>query len=217
MILSFISHVIAAWFAFLIPVFGTFKALKHRPVSEPDLERWTKYWSVVGLIVCFEYLGEWVISWVPFYWEAKTAFLLFLALPQTQGSTYIYDTYILPFMTRNEAEFDADIVTIQGNVFSFASVKFAIAWNALMGAANKNAAQQGQPGVAPAGAPSMGAALDMFRAYAPAIASALRPASAPASAPAAVSPSVSPYASTASTPNAATEAAPPFPEPQHVS
>jgi len=94
----------SAWFAFLLPCYSTFKVLSHQPVSEPDIQKWAMYWSVIGAFVAFEYLAEWLISWqvifpplapcdhltlallpsrLPFYWELKTAFLLFLSLPQT--------------------------------------------------------------------------------------------------------------------------------------
>lgn len=91
----------SGWFAFLLPSYHTFKALKQRPFSEPEIERLATYWAVVGAFVALEYSGEWLFSWYvfiappalilsktyvrfPFYWELKTVFLLFLSLPQTQ-------------------------------------------------------------------------------------------------------------------------------------
>ncbi|KAF5352695.1 hypothetical protein D9756_006058 [Leucocoprinus leucothites] len=63
MLMSFFSHILSAWFAFLLPSYATFKALSHRPLSEPELQRWAMYWSVVGAFVAFEYTAEWFISW----------------------------------------------------------------------------------------------------------------------------------------------------------
>ena len=59
------SHVpvYSAWFAFLLPSYATWKALAHRPVSEPDLERWCMYWAVVGAFVAFEYVTGWILDW----------------------------------------------------------------------------------------------------------------------------------------------------------
>lgn len=62
-IISFISHLLSAWFGFMLPCFSTYKALSHRPVSEPDLERLCMYWTVIGAFVTFEYIVEWSISW----------------------------------------------------------------------------------------------------------------------------------------------------------
>lgn len=59
----------SAYFAFLLPCYSTFKALSHRPVSEPDLERLSMYWAVIGAFVAFQYTAEWLISWyVHFDW-----------------------------------------------------------------------------------------------------------------------------------------------------
>jgi len=224
MLLSLLTHALAAWFAFLLPVFGTYKALSHRPVSEPDLERWAQYWSVIGLLVAFEYLAEFLVSWLPFYFECKILFILFLALPQTQGSTYLYTMYLQPFFSKNEVELDAGILSIQRKTFVFAQARLAALWTIVWGAINKNAAagQQatgtpGQSPPAPGAGLSLESAMGLFRTYGPSLMSALQPAAAPAAPPASPSPSPSfaPSASTTSfeTP-AAEHRAPPFPEPQ---
>ncbi|KAF7339615.1 Protein YOP1 [Mycena sanguinolenta] len=187
MFLSFLSHVLSAWFAFLIPVFGTYKALSHRPVSEPELERWAMYWSVMGLITAYQYLGEFLISWLPFYWEVKTLFLLWLALPQTQGSTFIYQMYLEPFFRKNEVELDADVASINAKTFAFLQDRLAALWQIVLGLINKGAAQQqatGAPGQAPAsGGLNMDSAMNMLRTFGPSVMSAFQPAPASASAP----------------------------------
>ncbi|KAF9447805.1 hypothetical protein P691DRAFT_775871 [Macrolepiota fuliginosa MF-IS2] len=144
MLMSLLSHILCAWFAFLLPSYATFKALSHRPLSEPDLQRWSMYWTVVGAFVAFEYAAEWLISWLPFYWELKTAFLLYLALPQTQaspdsrpGSTYIYTTYLQPLFTQHEADFDEGIVQVQKNVLVFIQSRLTTLWEFILNAANK--------------------------------------------------------------------------------
>ncbi|KAJ6574942.1 TB2/DP1, HVA22 family-domain-containing protein [Mycena capillaripes] len=223
MFVSMLSHVVAAWFGFLLPAFATYKALSHRPVSEPELERWCQYWTVIGLLVAFEYLAEFFISWLPLYYELKTVFLLFLALPQTQGSTYIYQMYLQPFFSRNEADLDADILSIQLRTFSFAQEKLAALWAIVWGVLNKNAApgQQatGTPGQSPP-APGAGLSLDsamgLFRTYGPSLMNALQPAAAATPASSAnPTPSPAPSASTTSyfEPPAAEHRGPAFPEP----
>ncbi|KAI0936773.1 hypothetical protein AcW1_000920 [Taiwanofungus camphoratus] len=77
------------------------------------------YWAVVGAFVTFEFIAEWLISWIPLYWETKTLFLLFLSLPQTEGSTWIYTTYLHPFLTNKEADIDAGIVAAKTNIITF--------------------------------------------------------------------------------------------------
>jgi hypothetical protein len=53
----------SAWFAFLIPCYSTWKALSHRPISDPELERWGMYWVCVGGLVAFENVAQWLVSW----------------------------------------------------------------------------------------------------------------------------------------------------------
>lgn len=50
-------------FTFLLPSYSTFKALKQRPLNEQELEKWAGYWTVVGILVAFEYTAEWLLSW----------------------------------------------------------------------------------------------------------------------------------------------------------
>ncbi|KAF8167735.1 TB2/DP1, HVA22 family-domain-containing protein [Crassisporium funariophilum] len=144
MFMSIISHLLSAWFAFFLPCYATFKALSQRPLSEPDLQKWGMYWAVIGAFVAFEYVAEWFISWLPFYWEIKTVFLLFLSLPQTQGSTYIYMTYLQPFFLRNERELDAGIVSVQRNVLSFVQAKISAVFELLWNIKANSAQQQTQ-------------------------------------------------------------------------
>jgi len=127
MFVSIISHLLSAWFAFFLPCYATFKTLSTRPISESELQKWAMYWSVIGAFVAFEYVAEWFISWLPFYWEIKTLFLLYLSLPQTQGSTYVYTAYLQPIFSRNEHQLDA----IQRNALTFIQAKFTALWKML--------------------------------------------------------------------------------------
>jgi len=113
-------RILSAYFVFAYPAYMAFKSLSHRPLSEPDLERWVKHFCLVSLVLAVEYTGvEAAISWLPFYYEVKALFMLFLALPQTQGAVYLYDLQVGPFFTRNEAEIDAHIASASNNILVF--------------------------------------------------------------------------------------------------
>ncbi|KAH9944210.1 TB2/DP1, HVA22 family-domain-containing protein [Epithele typhae] len=134
--------------------------LAHRPVSEPDLERWCKYWAVVGAFVAFEYVAGWILDWVPFYWEARTVFLLFLSLPQTQGSTWVFTTYFQPFLEKNQADIDANIAAVQSNTLAFLQSRLQVFWQTfwdLATKANGQARVPGAPGATTPGAAPAGA------------------------------------------------------------
>jgi len=177
MITSLIFHLVSAWFAFLLPSFATYKALSRRDIDA--VQNLSMYWCTVGVLVGVEYTCEWLISWFPFYWELKTLFLLFLALPQTQGSTWVYQSYLEPFFRQNEHELDQGILSTQSTVITFAQAKFQAVWEALWGMVNGNAIDgrsgagahdQQRPGVPPGAAPSpYDAARQLFNNYAPGV------------------------------------------------
>jgi len=181
MITSLIFHLISAWFAFLLPSFATYKALARKDLDA--VQNLSMYWCTVGVLVGIEYVCEWLISWFPFYWEVKTLFLLFLALPQTQGSTWVYQSYLEPFFQQNEQDLDNGILSVQSTAFTFVQSKFQTVWEALWGLINKNGrpgagaqdqqrpgapsphqSYQGQPGTAPS---PYDTARQLFNTYAP--------------------------------------------------
>ncbi|KLO20756.1 hypothetical protein SCHPADRAFT_934569 [Schizopora paradoxa] len=143
-----VSRVFGAWFAFLLPGFRTFQAVYHKPQNEADFERWSKYWSVMAVVIAAEYTVEWLVSWFPFYWEIKTLVLLFLSLPQIQGSTWVFDSYLAPIISKNEAQLEAHIGSAQSNVVVWAQGRISVildfVFNAL-GKARTQAQANGAP------------------------------------------------------------------------
>jgi len=221
-VIKLFSHLLAAWVAFLHPCFASYKALSHRPVSEPDLERWVKYWAIMGALVGTEYALEWLVSWVPFYWEIKTVFILYLALPQTQGSTFLYDSYLAPYLARNEASLDANIATFQSSIFVFLQERLQALWGLVWRLISQAQAQaQRQPGAGGDGTqqPATGSPADavsnLWRSYGPSVIAGLTRASAPQN-PAPSQQNLAPQsqpASTASTPAAQAHTRSPFEAP----
>ncbi|KZT02422.1 uncharacterized protein LAESUDRAFT_407438 [Laetiporus sulphureus 93-53] len=152
---TMISNLTCAWFAFMLPCYSTWKSLSHRPVSEPELERWMMYWSVMGAFVAFEYVVEWLVDWLPFYYEAKTVFLLFLSLPQTQGSTWVYTAFMHPFFTVKEADIDAGIDAAQSNLLTYSQERLTALVQYGLKLAGQARAEKEQSGVASSSALDM--------------------------------------------------------------
>jgi len=181
------------------------------------------YWSVVGAFVALEYVAEWFISWFPFYWELKTIILLFLSLPQTQGSTWVYKTYLDPLLAKNEAEIDAGITAAQTNILNFVQVQttklWDIVWRLMTGTAATGEQLSGTPAssspVQSSSTPNpFVLAKGMWNAYGPSFLGSFQASQNKAptsvSTPDAQRPHMSPAASSHSAPGT-----PSFPEPQH--
>ncbi|KAG2135828.1 TB2/DP1, HVA22 family-domain-containing protein [Suillus clintonianus] len=89
------------------------------------------YWSVLGCIVGVEYIAEWLVSWVPFYYLMKTLFLLYIALPQTRGSSYLYTNHLQPFFHTHESQIDATLASFKIRIYAFIQERFRSLWDAL--------------------------------------------------------------------------------------
>ncbi|KAF9525282.1 TB2/DP1, HVA22 family-domain-containing protein [Crepidotus variabilis] len=134
MLFSFTARIISALAAFIYPGYASYKTLSQRPASEAELERWLMYWSVLGCIVGVEYLAEWLILWIPLYTTVKAIFLLYLALPQTQGATYIYQVHLRPFFATHESQIDRTIAEVRVRIYKFVQEKARSVWQAVLGA-----------------------------------------------------------------------------------
>ncbi|KAG8958612.1 hypothetical protein FRC00_002535 [Tulasnella sp. 408] len=139
-----VARLLSLIIAFLYPGYETFKTLAYRPGYENQSARWMMYWAVIALLAAYEYSVEFLISWFPLYHEAKTLFLLFLVLPQTQ----------------HEATIDHQLGSLQGRFFKMAQEQFqnvlqrVFGWQAAQAAANVQEGPRGIQGLGGAGAPA---------------------------------------------------------------
>ncbi|KAI0819852.1 TB2/DP1, HVA22 family-domain-containing protein [Trametes gibbosa] len=126
-------RLISATTAFLYPGYASYKTLSQRPASEEELERWLMYWSVLGCIVAVEYVAEWLVSWLPLYYPLKTLFLLYLALPQTAGSAYLYHTQLRPFFAAHETQIDSTLARSKVFLYNYLQRLLRRAWEHVSG------------------------------------------------------------------------------------
>jgi receptor expression-enhancing protein 1/2/3/4 len=69
-----------------------------------------------------------------------------------QGSTYVYTTYLQPFLLQNESDLDAGIITIQRNILTFIQGKLSVVWDLVWSVSNRNTQTQSanpEPGSTP--------------------------------------------------------------------
>ncbi|KAH7882992.1 TB2/DP1, HVA22 family-domain-containing protein [Phlebopus sp. FC_14] len=145
------SCVVSSVVAFLYPGYASYKTLSQRPASEDDIERWLMYWSVLGCIVAFEYVAEWLVSWLPMYYVLKTLFLFYLVLPQTRGSSYLYINHLQPFFHSHESQIDATLASFKARIYSFIQERFRAIWEQLVGALGQQQQSQREAPFMPSG------------------------------------------------------------------
>lgn len=143
-----------------------------------------------------------------------------------QGSTYIYNVYLKPFLIKNEAEFDAGIVSVQRNALGFLQTRLNTVWEFILSLLNKSPSSvpvNGVPGQPQSQRPAaLDSVMGLWKTYGPAVMGAIqgsKPAtpSATASSSSIQTPSAFDRrpSSEAPLPNPFSSTAPPaFPEPQ---
>lgn len=124
---------------FLFPVFASYKALK---TNDPQqVTPWLMYWVVIACVFLVEAWTEWLLRWLPFYYNARTAFMLWLVLPQTQGATKLYVEYVHPYLTEHEKDIEHFIATAHDQLkaagYSYLKQAIAHAQEILLGTPRK--------------------------------------------------------------------------------
>jgi len=79
---------------FLLPSYYSIIAIESS--SKVDDTQWLTYWTVFGFLSIIEYWSNTLLYWLPFYYLFKVVFILWLALPQFGGATYLYHVAIRP-------------------------------------------------------------------------------------------------------------------------
>ncbi|NWS08092.1 REEP4 protein, partial [Motacilla alba] len=72
--------------------------------------RWMMYWIVFALFMAAETFTDLLISWLPFYYEVKMAFVIWLLSPYTRGASLLYRRFVHPALARREKDIDAFLV-----------------------------------------------------------------------------------------------------------
>ena len=104
MIGYYLSRAVSALIGTLYPGYYSYKAIKEKDTDA--VMRWMKYWTVFAFFTALEAVFDLFIFWLPFYYETKTVFVLFLLLPQTRGADYVFQHILLPTLATHEGNID---------------------------------------------------------------------------------------------------------------
>ncbi|KAM3924123.1 receptor expression-enhancing protein 2 isoform 2-T2 [Leptodactylus fuscus] len=99
-----ISRLVVLLFGTLYPAYSSYKAVKTKNVKE--YVKWMMYWIVFAFFTTAETLTDIILSWFPFYFELKIAFVIWLLSPYTKGSSVLYRKFVHPTLSSKEKEID---------------------------------------------------------------------------------------------------------------
>ncbi|XP_042790562.1 receptor expression-enhancing protein 4 isoform X1 [Panthera tigris] len=135
-----ICRLVVLVFGMLYPAYASYKAVKTKNIRE--YVRWMMYWIVFALFMAVETFTDIFISWFPFYYEIKMAFVLWLLSPYTKGASLLYRKFVHPSLSRHEKEIDTCIVQAKERSYetmlSFGKRGLNIAASAAVQAATKS-------------------------------------------------------------------------------
>ncbi|XP_055955245.1 receptor expression-enhancing protein 1 isoform X2 [Patella vulgata] len=108
MVSAVISRVVILVFGTLYPAYASYKAVRTKNVKE--YVKWMMYWIVFALFLCVETFSDVFISWLPFYYEVKIVFVLWLLSPITKGSSFLFKKFVHPQLAKREKDIDEMII-----------------------------------------------------------------------------------------------------------
>ncbi|XP_025898136.1 receptor expression-enhancing protein 4, partial [Nothoprocta perdicaria] len=103
-----LSRAVVLVFGTLYPAYASYKAVKTKNIRE--YVRWMMYWIVFAIFMATETFTDIFISWFPFYYEIKMAFVIWLLSPYTRGASLLYRKVVHPTLSRKEQEIDTYLV-----------------------------------------------------------------------------------------------------------
>ncbi|XP_034086960.1 receptor expression-enhancing protein 2 isoform X3 [Gymnodraco acuticeps] len=134
-----ISRMVVLAFGTLYPAYSSYKAVKTKNVKE--YVKWMMYWIVFALFTTAETATDLLLSWFPFYFELKIAFVIWLLSPYTKGSSVLYRKFVHPTLSSKEKEIDEYIAQTKARSYDtmmkFGKRGLNLAANAAVTAASK--------------------------------------------------------------------------------
>ncbi|KAF0929597.1 hypothetical protein E2562_022795, partial [Oryza meyeriana var. granulata] len=110
---DFLSRILLLALGYAYPAYECYKTVE---LNKPEIEKlifWCQYWILVALLTVFERFGDFAISWLPLYSEAKLMFFIYLWCPRTKGTTYVYETFFRPYISQYENDIDCSILDLR--------------------------------------------------------------------------------------------------------
>ncbi|CAM6081666.1 unnamed protein product [Calypogeia fissa] len=110
MIGSLLTRGLTLMLGYTYPAYECFKCVEKNRPDLDSLRFWCQYWMILAMVTVLERVGgDALISWLPLYSEAKLAFIVYLWYPKTKGTTYVYATFVRPFVAQYENEIDGNL------------------------------------------------------------------------------------------------------------
>jgi len=89
------------------PAYRCFKTIERG--SPEELKAWCVYWVVFAALDTLDNVTDQALFWLPFYYEAKLALVVYMWHPKFRGAEALYSAYVKPLLTVHEEKIDQAI------------------------------------------------------------------------------------------------------------
>ncbi|XP_041464234.1 receptor expression-enhancing protein 5-like isoform X3 [Lytechinus variegatus] len=105
LVVGYAASFLTSFLGFLYPAYCSVKAIES--TQKDDDTQWLTYWVVYSAFSLVEFFSDIFLSWFPFYYLAKMAFLGWCMAPiSSNGSQFLYHRFIKPFILKHQAEIE---------------------------------------------------------------------------------------------------------------
>ncbi|KAG6519089.1 hypothetical protein ZIOFF_022578 [Zingiber officinale] len=127
MLTSFIFRVLILIFVYAYPASECYKTLELNKQEIEQLRFWCQYWILFGLLRELGVFADILFSWLPFYYRAKLGAFLYLWHPRTKGATFVYETFLAPFIAEHESEIDPSLFEFRARAADWGLIAWQMA------------------------------------------------------------------------------------------
>ena len=90
------GHFIIDLVGFVYPLYASMKAIE--TTGKDDDTQWLVYWIIFALFKVVEGVADVLISFIPFYYLGKCAFLVWCYHPNSLGAMIVYQSVLKPYI-----------------------------------------------------------------------------------------------------------------------
>ncbi|KAL5557900.1 hypothetical protein UlMin_034111 [Ulmus minor] len=119
MIGSFITRGLVMVLGYAYPAYECYKTVEKNKPEIEHLRFWCQYWILVAFLTVCERVGDAFVSWVPMYSEVKLLFFIYLWHPRMKGTSYVYDSFFRPYLSKHENEIDRNLLELRTRAGDF--------------------------------------------------------------------------------------------------
>jgi hypothetical protein len=127
-----IGSVVAAPVLFVFgTVFPAYQTCKAAVSNEAEaMARWLQFWLIMAILSCVQGVIDIVGAYLPFFFEAKIAFILWLSLDKFKGATFLFQKYLKPLLDSHAGKIDehVDFVAMRLKNFKSDDVRTLADW-----------------------------------------------------------------------------------------